>query len=320
MAGVGEEFGEADLITTFLTSDMGKVAAIAKYARRSKKRFAGILELFSVLRVVCSQGRGLPILQEASLEQPFANIRTDIRKTAYASYWAELISAWTEEGESQDQLYHLFRHVLEALDAGTVPAEVLSILFQMRLMSLSGFSPNLSHCGVCGVRTEDMRKSRLIFGLARGELVCEKCAGLSVKGNRQTASVGGKRGTEKGGTGQVLGSVAPGGTDISGGFCAASSGEDAPEFGVFAADTEGVLKTRCFETFFHHEEHEGHEEGHEEIVKAKDVDLVDAEKFIAATDREPFDYTEWQKKLWEGMSVEQISRMAMENYEKKQKE
>ncbi|RLC01461.1 MAG: DNA repair protein RecO, partial [Deltaproteobacteria bacterium] len=27
------DFGEADLITTFLTSDMGKVAAIAKYAR-----------------------------------------------------------------------------------------------------------------------------------------------------------------------------------------------------------------------------------------------------------------------------------------------
>ena len=170
------DFGEADLITTFLTSDMGKVAAIAKYARRSKKRFAGILELFSLLRVVCSQGRGLPILQEASLEQPFANIRTDIRKTAYASYWAELISAWTEEGETQDQLYHLLRYVLETLDAGTVPAEVLSILFQMRLMSLSGFSPNLSHCGVCGVRTDQMEKNRLIFGLARGELVCEKCA------------------------------------------------------------------------------------------------------------------------------------------------
>lgn len=35
--------------------------------------------------------------------------------------------------------------------------------------------------------------------------------------------------------------------------------------------------------------------------------------------REPFDYTEWQKTLWEGMSVEQISQMAMENYERKQK-
>lgn len=42
--------------------------------------------------------------------------------------------------------------------------------------------------------------------------------------------------------------------------------------------------------------------------------IVDAEKFIALIHREPFDYTEWQKTLWEGMSVEQISQMAMENH------
>ena len=47
--------------------------------------------------------------------------------------------------------------------------------------------------------------------------------------------------------------------------------------------------------------------------------IVDAEKFIALIHREPFDYTEWQKTLWEGMSVEQISQMAMKNHEKKQR-
>lgn len=47
--------------------------------------------------------------------------------------------------------------------------------------------------------------------------------------------------------------------------------------------------------------------------------IVDAEKFIALIHREPFDYTEWQKTLWEGMSVEQISQMAMKNHDKKQR-
>jgi hypothetical protein len=47
--------------------------------------------------------------------------------------------------------------------------------------------------------------------------------------------------------------------------------------------------------------------------------IVEAEKFIALIQREPFDYTEWQKTLWEGMSVEQISKLAMENYERKQR-
>jgi len=38
---------------------------------------------------------------------------------------------------------------------------------------------------------------------------------------------------------------------------------------------------------------------------------VDAEKFISLIMREPFDYTKWQRKLWEGRSVEDISRVAM---------
>ena len=39
---------------------------------------------------------------------------------------------------------------------------------------------------------------------------------------------------------------------------------------------------------------------------------VQAEKFIALIMRSPFDYTKWQKKLWVGKSVEDISNAAME--------
>ena len=39
---------------------------------------------------------------------------------------------------------------------------------------------------------------------------------------------------------------------------------------------------------------------------------VHAERFITLMMREPFDYTEWQKTLWDDKTVEEISRMAME--------
>ena len=38
---------------------------------------------------------------------------------------------------------------------------------------------------------------------------------------------------------------------------------------------------------------------------------VQAEKFISLILREPFDYTAWQRKLWNDKSVKEISRMAM---------
>lgn len=38
---------------------------------------------------------------------------------------------------------------------------------------------------------------------------------------------------------------------------------------------------------------------------------VQAERFISL--REPFDYTQWQQKLWENTGLEALSRMAMEH-------
>ena len=38
---------------------------------------------------------------------------------------------------------------------------------------------------------------------------------------------------------------------------------------------------------------------------------VGAERFIALIQREPFDYTKWQRTLWEGLSVEEISQKAV---------
>ena len=43
------------------------------------------------------------------------------------------------------------------------------------------------------------------------------------------------------------------------------------------------------------------------------LDLVEAERFIALIKRDNFDYTEWRKSLWENMTVEDLSRKAMEH-------
>jgi hypothetical protein len=41
---------------------------------------------------------------------------------------------------------------------------------------------------------------------------------------------------------------------------------------------------------------------------------VEAERFISLIIREPFDYTEWQKDLFNNMSVKELSNLAMKEY------
>ncbi|MCL2772658.1 MAG: hypothetical protein FWD71_04840 [Oscillospiraceae bacterium] len=44
--------------------------------------------------------------------------------------------------------------------------------------------------------------------------------------------------------------------------------------------------------------------------------IVDAERFISLIIKEPFDYTKWQEDLYEDMTIEELSKAAMD-YRKK---
>lgn len=172
------EYGDFDLIITFFSLTRGKVSLIAKSAKKSTKRFAGILELFCELQITGSarRGRGLPVLQEAALKQPFSSIRADITKTAYASYWAELVCRWMEEKVKHAQLYHLLAYVLGELNASTSTPAALSVLFQMRLLTISGHRPNLAHCGGCRRAMETVAGDTFVVDVAKGGILCGQCA------------------------------------------------------------------------------------------------------------------------------------------------
>ena len=171
------DYGDFDLILTFLSLERGKISLIAKSAKKSTKRFAGILELFSLIEAVAStgKGRGLPVLQEATLISPFSTIRSDIRKTAYASYWCELLNNWVEENQKQAPLYYLLKHALSQLDSGALAAAEISIFFQMRLLRLSGHDPSLRQCGRCRKNLETINTNQVIFDIAKGTILCDEC-------------------------------------------------------------------------------------------------------------------------------------------------
>jgi len=174
-------YGDYDLIVTLLTLCNGKLTAIAKNAKKSRKRFAGVLEPFSLLNVSCSdtRSRGMMVLQEACLENPCAGIRGDVIKTSYASYWAEMVNIWLEEGREQPRIYYLLRDCLQLLESGAIGNETLSIIFHLRFLSFSGLSPNLSRCSECQMETDHITAPRFFFELAKGGILCEGCSAKS---------------------------------------------------------------------------------------------------------------------------------------------
>ncbi|WP_300669684.1 DNA repair protein RecO [Desulfoluna sp.] len=182
------EYGDHDVVLTFLTPDEGKMSAFAKNAKKSVKRFSGVLELFTHLEIVIRQGKGLPYLDEASILSPYESIRTDYLKSAYAGYWSEVTIQWLEEGVPQKRLFTLFESSLAALhDARRSPGTV-SILFQLLFLDIAGLAPSLSRCAGCGVDMETLSQAKAFFDLDRGGMVCPQCRGEAR--HRMAISVG----------------------------------------------------------------------------------------------------------------------------------
>lgn len=190
------DFSEYDYILDLLTRELGKITVIAKNAKKSRKRFAGVLELFACMEAVFAvskSGRGMPLLKETVLTHPFAGIRGDAEKVAYASYWSEMINRWVVQGGFQRDLFPLFFHALTLLDADQAPREAVSLLFQLRFMALAGMPPELACCRVCRKPVDDISGSRILFDIAMGGLVCDAC----VSGARVTTPVYISRGAVK---------------------------------------------------------------------------------------------------------------------------
>ncbi len=93
---------ETSLIVHWLTPDFGRIATVAKGARRPKSPFLGKLDLFYEADFSFSRSRrsDLHLLREVGLRETHGAIREDIWKLRQAAYAAAFIEQATETGNA----------------------------------------------------------------------------------------------------------------------------------------------------------------------------------------------------------------------------
>jgi len=164
------EVGEADRILSFYTLEYGKVQAIAKGIRKMRSRKAGHLEPFSRVELMLAKGRNLDVITQAEAQSTYENLRADLKLIAYAAYVVELLDRFTyEEGENRP-LYNLLVNTLARLDEGS-PAQTAVHYYEVQLMDLLGFKPQLQVCVACG---EKIKPEDQFFSGKLGGVLCPK--------------------------------------------------------------------------------------------------------------------------------------------------
>jgi DNA repair protein RecO (recombination protein O) len=163
--------GEADRLLTLFSPDHGKLRVVAKGVRRPGSRKAGHLEPFTRVDVLLARGRELDIITQADSLDLFTGVHEDLERLGQAAYMVELLDRFTvEEGESR-ALYALLAEALGMLAAGS-PPDPLVRYFELRLLDLVGYRPELFRCLGCG---EEIRPQDQYFSSQAGGILCPTC-------------------------------------------------------------------------------------------------------------------------------------------------
>lgn len=165
------KYKEADRILTLLTDTDGKITAKARGALRKSSKLSAATQQLTYSEMTLFGNKGRYTVNEASIKEPFTGLRTDIAKFALGSYFAECLDALTVEDQPDAPMLQLGLNSLYALSNDLHEPEKIKAVFEIRLMCLSGYEPDLSACAVCG-REEPEEP---ILSLESGCTICRRC-------------------------------------------------------------------------------------------------------------------------------------------------
>ena len=136
---------ETSLIVHWLTPELGRIATVAKGARRPKSPFAGKLDLFYAADFSFSRSRrsDLHQLREVKLRATHGAIRTDIVKLQQAGYAAAFIEQATETQTPLLEIFELIRSFLKLLcDQKPAPENIFAL--ELKMLTELGLAPDLA--------------------------------------------------------------------------------------------------------------------------------------------------------------------------------
>lgn len=171
------DYRDTDRILTLFTQDLGKLSAIARGARSSRRRFAGALEPYAIIRVeLTPPGRGeLWTLGSASIQQGFAGILRDLGRMEVAAAALLLLREAQAARLPDSELFLATVQYLTLVDVAGDPTRSALLAFALRALSRLGLAPRMDACGRSGAPVPDGRAA--YFDPALGSVVSRRFGG-----------------------------------------------------------------------------------------------------------------------------------------------
>lgn len=166
-------YKEADAVLTVLTDTEGKLTVSAHGVLGRSGRLSAACQLLTLSEMTLAESHGRLYVREAESIEQFLGLREDISALALGTYFAELLEKLSDEDSPNGEVLSLGLNCLYALSSRLRPAEQVKAVFELRLMCLAGYEPQLDYCPHCG----SFEMEDTVFSTQEGTALCGSCAG-----------------------------------------------------------------------------------------------------------------------------------------------
>ena len=165
---------ESSKVVVMFSQNYGKISTIAKGSLKPKSKFGSSLEILTHSSILFyrKENRDLHTLSHSEIVNAFDGIRKDFIKLAYASVAGEIVERLVPQEEPNKQLFALLVSALGEISAAErSDLEILLSSYQLKVLHLVGYGPELARCVRCGRSVDE----RAWFGLMSGGALCTLC-------------------------------------------------------------------------------------------------------------------------------------------------
>lgn len=164
--------GEQDKFIDILTKEHGLLEISVKGAKKINGKNSSSTQLFAYSRFCIQQRKNKFYLNSAEPIHIFYNLRASISVIALASYFADILRfSCTEEYSGNGEVMRLFLNCLYYLEKNLRSEAQIKSIFELRLMSEIGYTPDIIGCRECGI----YEANELFFDISNGGFICCNC-------------------------------------------------------------------------------------------------------------------------------------------------
>lgn len=163
--------GEADKVITILTEE-GLFTAYARGSLKPNGRLTSACSMLSFSNFELATGKNMYTVVGAENMKKYYRIYGDAVSLALVTYFCEVLKLTVPSDEEAAMYYRLMMNSLHIMNEGLKPLWQIKAVFELTVMTLFGYMPNVMGCIRCGSVDSD----RVYWSASDGSWMCSECA------------------------------------------------------------------------------------------------------------------------------------------------